>query len=325
MNPAMAESKLVVAITGGTGFIGRRLADLHVQRGDAVRVLSRQALPRDMAAMGVAGYIGELPGTIPAGFARHVDVLYHCAAELNDASRCWSVNADGPRGLLQAAAGVGRWVQLSSVGVYGPKQVGVVTEDSPALPHNPYERSKAEADRRLIEQAGAGGFDYAILRPSNVFGPGMPNRSLHQLAEVIRRGFFCFMGQPGASANYVFVDNVVDALFLCATHPRASRRVFNLSDWRTMEDFVAAIATILQVRAPQLRLPVAPLRWLASVAQYLPGRLLTPGRVAALTGRATYPVDRIVAALGYRHEVTMEEGLARTLPDFFPELRGGGQ
>lgn len=318
----MSGSRLVVAITGGTGFIGRRLVDLHVRRGDAVRVLSRQALPADMHAMGVTGYTGDLSGQIPAGFAQHVDVLYNCAAELGDASRCWSVNADGIGRLLHAAEGVGRWVQLSSVGVYGPIPGRVVTEASPTLPDNAYERSKAEADRRVIEQARAGGFDYAILRPSNVFGSDMSNRSLRQLAEAIRRGLFCFVGPPGASANYVFVDNVVDALFLCATHPQASRRVFNLSDWRTMEVFVAAIATALGVATPRLRLPAAPLRMLASVAQHMPGSPLTPGRVDALSSRAVYSFDRIVAELGYRHGVSVEEGLARTLAGFFQESGG---
>lgn len=318
----MVTSKLVVAITGGTGFIGRRLVEFHVRRGDAVRVLSRQALPPEMHDMGVTGYTGDLSGQISADFTRHADVLYHCAAELGDAARCWSANADGTRNLLREAEGVGRWVQLSSVGVYGPKQVGVVTEDSPTLPHNPYERSKAEADRRLIERASAGNFDYAILRPSNVFGPGMPNRSLRQLAEAIRRGLFCFVGPPGASANYLFVDNVVEALFLCATHPRASRRVFNLSDWRTMEDFVAAIAAALHAATPCRRLPAVPLRLLASVAQHVPGSPLTQGRIDALSGRAVYPADRIAAELGYRHGISMEDGLVRTLAGFFPE-RGG--
>jgi nucleoside-diphosphate-sugar epimerase len=190
------------------------------------------------------------------------------------------------------------------------------------LPHNPYERSKAEADRRLIEQASAKGFHYAILRPSNVFGPGMPNRSMRQLAEAIRRGLFFLVGPHGASANYIFVENVIAALFLCATHPRAPGRVFNLSDWRTMEDFVAAIAAAMQVPTPHLRLPATMMRWLASGAQYLPGRPLTPGRIDALTGRVTYPADRIESELGYHHGLTMEEGLACTLAGFSSEPQG---
>lgn len=318
----MPGSRLVVAITGGTGFIGRHLAALHVQRGDAVRILSRRALPRDMSEMGVAGYLGELPKTVPAGFAKNADVLYHCAAEIGDASRCWAVNADGTSRLLQQAEGVGRWVQLSSVGVYGPKRSGMVTEDSPTHPDNAYERSKAEGDSRVIAQARASGLNYAILRPSNVFGPDMPNRSLRQLAEAIRRRAFCFVGAPGASANFIFVDNVVDALYLCATHPRAVQRIYNLSDSRTMEDFVAAIAANLRVPPPRLRLPAAPLRLLAAVAQYVPGSILTPGRIDALSSRVAYPADRIARELGYRHLVSMEDGLAHTLAAFFSGCGG---
>lgn len=315
----MAESKLVVAITGGTGFIGRRLVELHARRGDEVRVLSRRELPAGMCAKGVTGHSGDLAGEIPAAFARNVDILYHCAAELNDLSRCWPVNVDGTNRLLQLAheQGIGRWVQLSSVGVYGPQRTGVVTEDFPMLPGNAYEKSKAEADRRVIEQAGASGFDYSILRPSNVFGPGMPNRSLCQLAEAVRRRLFCFVGPPGATANYIFVDNVADALFLCGTHLQASGRIFNVSDFRTMENFVAAIATTMHVSPPRLRLPVSLLRWLVSMTRRVPGSPLTLARIDALCGRASYSADRIVAELGYQHRVSMEDGLALTLADCF--------
>lgn len=311
----MPVNKLVVAITGGTGFVGRCLAEFHIRRGDFVRVLSRQGLPSGMTEKGVVGYTGDLLGDIPVSFADQADVLYHCAAELNNPSLCWQTNVEGTRRLLQRVQNVGRWVQLSSVGVYGPKRSGFITEDTPLLPENPYECSKAEADRLLIEHASISGLDYSILRPSNIFGPSMSNHSLYRLVGAIERGVFCFIGPHGASANYIFVNNVVDALFLCAAHQRASGSTFNLSDWRTLEEFIAAIAVTLKIRTPSLRLPAMPMHLLAWMAQHLPHNPLTTSRVDALTNRAVYPIDSIESELGYRHGVSMEQGLALTIAD----------
>ncbi len=84
-----------------------------------------------------------------------------------------------------------------------------------------------------------------MLRPTIVFGAGMPNRSIAQMIAVIQRGLFFFIGRRGASANYVHVSNVVDALVLCGTSPCASGRIYNLSDWTTVEDFARAIADAL--------------------------------------------------------------------------------
>jgi len=108
---------------------------------------------------------------------------------------------------------------------------------------------------------------------------------------------------------------------LCAVHSAATGRIFNVSDHRSMEDFVGALAAALDVAPPAIRLPAAPIRLLAGLAGLIPGSPLTISRVDALTGRVRYPIDRIQRELGYGHLLSMEEGLARTLEAFFPELR----
>ena len=117
------------------------------------------------------------------------------------------------------------------------------------------------------------------------------------------------IGPPGAVANYVHVDNVVHALQLCAVHPSAPGEMFNLSDQRTVEEFVGAIAAALNRRPPRLRLPESPLRMLAAIAGVVASFPLTSSRIDALTTRAHYSSAKIAAALGYRPVVSMEEGL----------------
>ena len=162
----------------------------------------------------------------------------------------------------------------------------------------------------MVSAAAQGGaFEHAVLRPSNVFGAEMSNQSIFGLINMIRRGRFFFIGAPGASANYIHVDNVVEALMLCGIRPEANSRLFNVSDYRTLEAFVAVISDGLGMPTPRLRLPEWSVRLSAALLGGIQGFPLTGSRVDALTGRAIYSIAIIDQELGYRHPVAMENGL----------------
>lgn len=307
---------MIISITGASGFIGKALALRHIAQGDQVRVLTRKAREELALPESVRTFTGDLAAGTGAlsGFAEGADVLYHCAGEVRDRGLMRAVHVEGTKHLLAAAAGkVGRWVQLSSVGAYGPQREGIVSEETPLNPQGEYEVTKTESDRLLEEASKEKGFSYAILRPSIVFGPGMPNRSLHQLVAMVDRGLFFFIGPPGAAANYIDVDNVVDALLLCGREPAAQGRTYNLSDHAAMEEFIAMISDILGRPCPKRRLPLEAALLAARTLGRLPGFPLTESRVLALTGRAIYTTERIARELGYAHGVSMREGLRRTV------------
>lgn len=243
-------------------------------------------------------------------FVDGADILYHCAAELADESRMIPVHVDGTRRLVVAASGrIGRWVQLSSTGVYGPCRSGAVDERTPETSAGIYETTKAQADAVVANAAHAGAFEHVLLRPTIVYGPEMPNRSLFQLIEAIARGRFFFIGPPGAVVNYVHVSGVVAALAACATHPKACGRTYILSDSQPIERVVGIIASALGRPVPQLRLPVAPVLLAARLLGWLPGFPLTESRVWALSRRVAYDGSRIERELGYRHPIDLDRGL----------------
>lgn len=304
---------MIVAITGGTGFIGRRLVMHHVANGDEVRVLSRSPMASGFLK-NVAYYRGDLsaPGDL-SSFVHGADVLYHCAAELNDESRMAAVHVAGTKTLIAAARGkIGRWVQLSSVGAYGPRRTGLVREMDKPAPAGVYERTKTEADL-LVMEAGRRGLDYVIVRPSNVFGADMPNGSLTQMLEMIKKGVFFFIGPEGASANYVHVDNVVAALRLCAIASSASCKTYIVSDWRPLEVLVNAACEMLRCRKPMLRIPEAVAHGLAWCGRAVPGFPLTASRVRALTTRVRYSTERLETDLSFHTLVSVEDGLKELL------------
>lgn len=300
---------MIVAITGAGGFIGRKLLARCIGDGHTVRVLTRRAAVELPPQATVCQ--GDLTGELPLALVENADVLYHCAAEMRNRQRMQAVNVGGTASLIKIASGrVGRWVQLSSAGAYGPRREGKVTEKTPEHPVGDYERTKASADALVSEAGAKGAFTYSILRPTIVFGAGMGNRSLYQLIAAIDKGFFFFIGKPGASANYIHAENVVDALCLCANRPAAAGHIYNLSDHHDIESFVSAIARELGKPVPRVRLPEAPTLAAVRLLSLIPGFPLTPARVRALTSRAIYPCERISVQLGYRPRVGMEAGLA---------------
>ena len=302
---------MIVAVTGASGFIGSALLDKLLSRGDTVRVLTRQASGQWPPGIAVHGADLTDPAALLAltAFCDGADVLFHCAGDYRDESRMAALHVIGTHRLLQAARGrVGHWVQLSSVGAYGPHRDGIVTEDLPLAPVGPYETTKTESDRLVLAEVAAGRMAATLLRPSTVFGPTMSNQSIFQLIGAIDRGRFFFIGPPGASANYISVAGVVEALLLCASRSMARNRTYNLSDWCSMETWVGVICAALGRPAPTLRIPAAPMRMAAGLLQGLPGFPLTRSRVDALTNRSRYANSRIETELGYRHPVTLEQG-----------------
>lgn len=305
-----------MAITGARGFIGKELVRHHLRIGDDVRVLSR-APGQGSNGQRITEYQCDLArpdAKLLERFAAGASVLYHCAAEIRDTDLMQAVQVGGTAALVSAAAGtVRRWVQLSSVGVYGRFLDGEITEDAPERPVGTYETTKARSDALVLEAAASGAFSAKLLRPSIVFGRSMRNRSLHSWARAVERRVFFFVGRPGASANYIHVSNVVNALALCASARENTTAIYNVSDWRTVENFVGTIAETLEVVSPRLRISEEAARKVASLNRWIPGWPLTQARVDALVTRAKYPTTVIEAQLGYTHATTMEQGLRETL------------
>ncbi|CAH0343193.1 NAD-dependent epimerase/dehydratase family protein [Rhizobium sp. CECT 9324] len=302
---------MLAAITGGTGFIGMKLASAILAEGNKVRILTRDEDGQKPRLPGAQYVMGDLASSSALGdFVEGADVLFHCAGEITRPSLMEAVHVDGTARLIDAAAGkVRRWVQLSSTGAYGTRRAGVVTDDDDVRPNGAYEITKVASDHLVATAGDQGAFSYSIVRPTIVFGAGMPNQSMFAMLRMIDKGIFFFIGRPGASANYVHVDNVVHALSLCG-QAEASGKTYIVSEYCTMEAMVMWMATVLGTRPPRLRLPEAPVRLAAEMLQVIPHWPLKVSRVDALTSFARYSTARIEQELGYKTVTTTERGVA---------------
>ncbi len=294
---------MIVAVTGGTGFIGSAVVEQLLKAKHQVRVLTRDA---SCTKDGVEFFVGDLleANVCLEKFLSGVDVLYNCCGELGDETCMHALHVGGTKKLLDAARGnVKRWIQLSSVGAYGYCCDGSITENDQQKPVGEYERTKTESD--VLVQSSE--IPNVVLRPSIVFGYGMPNSSLRQFASAIETGNFFFIGKRGAIMNYAHVDDLANALVVCGTLERAIGNTYIVSQSIELEDMVSAILEGSGLKRTFRRIPEFPVRVLAAVLGWTGLFPLTSTRINAMTGRCTYDSSKIMEQVGFEFESTLEE------------------
>jgi nucleoside-diphosphate-sugar epimerase len=263
-------------VTGGSGFIGSRLA--LVARAELLDVVVTGQVNNDferarvdeLSAAGVSIETGPLQD---AAFSRRIvagcDLVIHLAAaqhEVNVPDAYFEeVNVGGTRALLEAscAAGVRRFVYGSTIGIYGSAAQGQLDEQSPARPDNIYGRTKLAAEE--VVRTAAGRLETCIVRVSETYGPG--DFRLLKLFRAIDRDAFMMIGDGLNQRQVMYVTDLVRALLVTARHPAAAGETFVLpgSEVMTTRDMVAAIAAALGKSPPRWRLPMWPFMAAAGV------------------------------------------------------------
>ncbi|MFU2328102.1 NAD-dependent epimerase/dehydratase family protein [Pseudomonas sp. NFX98] len=293
-------------VLGANGFIGTKLVHRLIEDGHQVRILTRTQgkIPSENTEV----FVGDLkdPNLDFVALSNGCEVIFNCAGEIRNDDLMHELHVASTERFLKVlaestAARPVHWVQLSSVGAYGsvPNVERVVTEETQVNPKGQYEVTKTLADQCIVEMSSSGRFTYSILRPSNVFGPAMPNNSIRQLAGIVRRRLFFYVGFNNSIATYIHVDDVVSALLLCGFDGRAKGEIFNISNDCSLREVIGGLASGFSVPAPRLVIPEFVVRLGVSVAALLTKGLITQERVNALTARTRYPYTKIERVLGF--------------------------
>ena len=313
-------------VTGASGFTGGHLAEALVRRAWTVRALVREpARAAALAALGVDLVQGDLQDRAALSAAtRDVDVVFHVAAVYRQAGVprdvYRAINAVAVRELIEAAAanGVRRIVHCSTVGVHGDVESPPANEEAPLRPGDVYQATKLEGERLAREAAQRTGIELVIVRPSGIYGPG--DRRLLKLFRGVARGRFPILGRGRIYYHLTYIDDLVDGLILCATHPAAASRTYILAggEVTTLKELVTLVAQVAGVRPPWLHLPVLPF-WLAGAlceAVCVPLGIEPPiyrRRVDFYTKSRAFDITRARQELGYSPRVGLRDGIGRTL------------
>lgn len=326
-----------IALTGITSGVGRRFAEVALERGHDVVGLVRQPDREDarsLKALGVALIAGQLlDGAALAELCDSADVLIHMAAHVGDwgdPSEFERVNVGGAEAALRAAAraGVRRFVHLSSVSVYGRPRRGRVTEE---WPHRrtgiPYDDSKIGQEELVFGLGAELGLQVCAVRPPVIYGPYDRNFMPRTLAMVRARRMLLIDGGH-APFNLVWVDHVVDLLLLCAHEDAAVGEAFNVMDSvserpPSVREVGAAVARAAGLPEPNRAVP----RALAMAAGFVLDKVfrlarstspppVTPFVVRLLTLDIIYDSAKAERLLGWQPRLGSIEGVERFAREF---------
>ena len=301
-------------ITGGAGFIGSHLAARLRRDGIEVRILDDFRTGRRSNLTGLDVELREgsiMDEALVTRAMEDVELVFHLAAlvsvpESVSAPRaCVGLNVVGLLNVLEAAAAarVGKFCFASSAAVYGADPTVPKREEMKPDPRSPYAVTKLDGEYYCRQFADAGRLDTVALRFFNVFGPRQDPAGPYGAAvpiffrEALAGRPITIHGDGGQTRDFIYVQDVVDALVFVASRPGLSG-VFNAGygGQTTVLELAERIVALTGSRSP---------------IRFSPER-------AGDVRHSRASIDRLQAA-GWRPAGTLQRGLEQT----WAGLRGG--
>lgn len=309
----------MILVTGATGFVGSALVARLAREGIGTRACVRRndaSIPDCVHTM----QVGDLNTDTDWSHAlAGVAVVVHAAARahvMTDAAadplvEFRRVNVAGTLRLAQQAAEmrVRRFVFVSSIGVNGVKSAPgkVFSEDGKPNPYNAYALSKWEAEQGLQRIAEETGLEVVIIRPPLVYGSGAPG-NFATLLRAVKSGWPLPLGAVHNQRSLVALDNLVDFIVICLSHPQAANQTFLVSDGHDLSttELVSSMAQAAGVLARLLPVPV----WALQAGASLLGK---GDAMQRLCGNLQVDISKARSLLGWVPPVSVEEGLRRAM------------
>lgn len=302
-----------VLVTGASGFIGRHLCRSLRQQGDRVRAMSRGGAPDQAAgASGLQWIQADLTQTNTlASACSGINIIYHLAGIAHVNPRLQAdyrrVVVQGTENLVRAAAvaGVRRLVFCSS-------SLAATAEQDPAQASD-YGRTKLAAEKILQDYATAHGIEISILRPVNVYGPGMKG-NLATMIRLIKRRQLPPLPRLANRISLVGVEDLCRALMLVATADRAAGRTYLVSDGQAygINAVEAAVYAALGRKKPGWHMPRVVLYAAAAMAE-LTGSGIGRKTYANLVNDNLFDGSALQYELGFKPEKTLYDELPAIL------------
>jgi UDP-glucose 4-epimerase len=317
-----------VLVTGANGFVGHVLCAALIHRGNAVRGVVRRSATSTPAPWAV-GDITEQTNWLLA--LTGVDSVVHLAARVHvltesapdPLSEFRRVNVHATLNLARqaAAAGVRRFVFVSSIGVNGAETLQKpFTDQDKAAPHSPYAVSKYQAELGLQVLAAETGMELVIIRPPLVYGFGAPG-NFGSLMRWLKRGFPLPLGAIRNQRSLVALENLVDLIVTCITHPAAASQTFLVSDGEDVSTTELLRRMGQAIGRPAHLLPV-PASWL-KLAATIVGK---PDVAQRLCSSLQVDMTKTRELLGWTPPLSLDEGLRRAAGHGLPRfVRDDGQ
>jgi len=315
-------SPLTVVVTGASGYIGSAFVRYLLQQGRYVlRLVTHSDPDRTLVGNDVSTYLVKdfCEASQWEEVLRGADIVVHLAGRAHmlkeraseSAQQYYqpNVQATAVLGEMALKHGVGRFVFVSSVGVNGnrtPVNAPFRESDNPH-PHNAYAHSKLAAEQKLLYLAKSGRMEVVIVRPPLVYGVDAPG-NFGLLKRAVLRSWPLPLGAIDNRRSLVALDNLVDFLAICMTHPNAANQTFLVSDGEDISTS-GLIREMSRAAGVSCRLLPVPI-WMLGVVCVFAGKART---INGLCDNLQVDISKARSMLGWSSLVTPIEGVRRAM------------
>ncbi len=241
---------MAVLVTGATGFIGRRLVERLVGRGDLVTVLVRSGEFSNSQVKMVQGDLTYPDFVFPD---EEYDIVYHLGATWpgeKNKKILKQVNYDGTVNLFSKIKDKAKFlVYISGLGIFGDPKDKTIDENSPLNPNTEYAKIRFEAQKYLQEACKEQKIPLSVAYLGDVYGNGGWFKSM--MVERLKKGSFRIPGSGKYYRSFIHVDDVVSALVAIAEKNQVNQSfVVTDSNPVIFSDFLNFVCTKLGVKMP---------------------------------------------------------------------------
>lgn len=278
----------MIAVTGSTGFIGKRLVQKLIDSGFSVRCIVRRKIPLASPIKNLSFFYADLNSETLWEALKGADTVIHLAALLSskEKEKAMLVNVDGTRNLLEAAkkAKIKKFIFISSELAKYPEK-------------NFYGKTKLLGEE-LVKKSG---IPFVILRPAIVFGPH-DNKNLSVLIKKLRQlPFGIVIGKGDYFFQPVFVDDVADAIIASMQREAAIGKTLDIAgEPIQFREIIQTIFVEFQMRKPILGIPKKFLLFCAAILEKLPLKILTRERIESISKNREMNIEPAKKILGFK-------------------------
>jgi len=290
---------MYILITGSNGFVGKRLSKALEKKGHTVVdfdiMFGNDLLSKEHCERACKG----------------IDIVFHLAAVLDEENKkMFEVNVNGTKNILEAAAKqrAKQFVYLSTVGVNAHVK-GIVDEKSPLKPVTKYEKSKAEAEKLVVDSQEM--LPITVLRSALVLGP---NKYWEKIISLVAKGF-PIIGGGKQTWQTIFVDDLVSALVFVLGREKCLGETFVVSEKEkhSLEDIYVAIQEELGLEGEIKAVPVWQAKLLAFFYRIMRKKsIVSFAYIERLVRERSYSTGKI-NALGWNAKAGMKEAVKKTV------------
>lgn len=314
-----------VLVTGGTGFIGQYFIPELINKGYNVRLLVRNIKKaKKMFGEKCEYCVGDVTDIKSlSGCCDNIDIVYHMVAKVGnqlpsseELKRFRDVNVEGTRNMMYISekAKVKKFIFVSSIAAMGIVNEVPINEDSKCNPYLPYQITKYEAEKLLIEEYRKSSFPCIILRPTKVYGVGEHEYSYLLLVKLCQKGI---LPKVSSKTSNIYITDLVQGLILAAKYGKIGEKYILTSNGSI--SFIDEIKEISKTIGKSVRFLYIP-KWIMILAAAIIERAfllinktppITKRNVQSTLSERVYDISKAKTELTYNPKVSLEVGIQK--------------